>query len=400
MGRHIERSWPAVLALGITQIIGYGTLYYAYAILVSHIAEDFAVSEALLFGIFSIGLLASGFVAPQLGAMMDRFGPTPVMSAGSLAAAAVLALVAIAPSVLNFAILVVLLEIISVAVLYDAAFAALAVLAGANARRGITNLTLVAGFASTIWWPATAWLVDAYGWRTTYLVFALLHLMFAFPLHLWLVRHTQNAGAVKRGVVDAAPPARPLGLKDSRFAFAAVALSFALSAVVIAALGVHLVPVLLAMNLGAGAYAVSMLMGPSQVLVRLVNAFLWQGFHPLQVAIVSAISLPAAIAMLFLPLQPLVCGALFAVLFGIGQGLSSIVRGTLPLALFGSSGFGALLGKLASIRMLLSAAAPVLFALGTGYLGTQAALALALGLGIAAVVPLILLRLQLSTQSS
>lgn len=318
MDRDLERSWQAVVALGITQIIGYGTLYYAYAILVPHIAADFGVSDGLLFGIFSAGLLSSGFAAPRLGAMMDCYGPALVMSIGSVSAAAVLAFLAMAQAISAFAFLVILLEIISVAVLYDAAFASLTVLSGAHARRSITNLTLIAGFASTILWPATAWLVDAYGWRTTFFAFALVHLLLAFPLHLWLLRHTRHAGTSSRIVVEAAPSARPLSRGDSRLAFAAVAVSFALSAVVIAALGVHLVPVLLAMNLGASAYAVSMLMGPSQVLIRLVNAFLWQRYHPVQVAIFSAVSLPTAVAMLLLPLPTLVCGALFAVLFGIG----------------------------------------------------------------------------------
>lgn len=392
--------WLAVLVLGVTQIIGYGTLYYAYAILVPHIAEGFGVGEPVLFGIFSIGLLASGLAAPRLGAMMDSHGPALVMSIGSLAAATILALLAVAPSVQVFAVLLIALGVVSVAVLYDAAFAALAALAGGDARRMITNLTLIAGLASTIWWPATAWLADAFGWRIAFLAFALLHLLVALPLHVWLLRHTRHARSVLRGGEEAGPVCKPLEPRDSRLAFAAVAMSFAMSAVVIAALGVHLVPVLLAMNLGAGAYAVSMLMGPSQVLIRLVNAFLWRNLHPLQVAIISAVSLPAAVAMLFLPLPPLAGGALFAVLFGVGQGLSSIVRGTLPLALFGSAGFGSLLGRLASIRMVLSAAAPVLFALSSGYLGAQATLALALGLGAAAAVPLLLLRLHLSSREA
>jgi len=174
-------------------------------------------------------------------------------------------------------------------------------------------------------------------------------------------------------------------------AFWAIAVSFALSGVLSSALAVHLVPVLQALDLGGAAYLVAMLMGPAQVLVRLVDALFWRALHPLTVALVSATALPAAIFMLLLPVDPVAAGAVFAVLFGLGQGLSSIVRGSVPLALFGAAGYGVRLGRLAAIRTVLGAGAPFLFAAGLESAGPTTALVTALLVGIVALVPLGLL---------
>ncbi len=144
------RLLPVVLALGATQVIGYGTLYYAYAILAPAVAGEFDTSLTSLYAIFSAGLLAGGLAAPQLGAWMDRFGAPRIMAAGSLVTALLVAGLAIAPNLWVFAACVIAIEVVGVAVLYDAAFATLAAIGRAEARWAITHLTLIAGFASTI----------------------------------------------------------------------------------------------------------------------------------------------------------------------------------------------------------------------------------------------------------
>src|SRR6056297_1543501 len=144
-----------VLALGVTQVLGYGSLYYAFPILVPGVAATFGRPEAHLYAVFSAGLLVGGFAAPWAGRLMDRIGAARLMSLGSLLAAACLALVGSAPVFPLWAVGIVLTEIVAVAVLYDAAFAALAQLRSTGARRAITRLTLIAGFASTVFWPLT-----------------------------------------------------------------------------------------------------------------------------------------------------------------------------------------------------------------------------------------------------
>jgi MFS family permease len=385
------RLLPVVLALGATQVIGYGTLYYAYAILAPAVAAEFDTSLTSLYAIFSAGLLAGGLAAPQLGAWMDRFGAPRIMAAGSLCTALLVGGLAIAPNLWAFAACVIAIEVVGVAVLYDAAFATLATLGRAEAKRAITYLTLIAGFASTIFWPLTGWLVEVLGWRGTYAAFAALHLLVALPLHAWIAARPRGEALGGTGPEARQEFGLPLAGRAAQLAFWAVAVSFALSGVLTAAVTVHLVPVLQALELGTAAYLVAMLMGPAQVLIRLVDALFWRALHPLTVALVSAAALPAAILVLLLPVDPVAAGTVFAVLFGLGAGLSSIVRGSVPLALFGAAGYGARLGRLAAIRTVLGAGAPFLFAAGLEGFGPTTALAVALLVGIVALVPLGLL---------
>ena len=386
-----SRLLPVVLALGATQVIGYGTLYYAYAILAPAVAAEFDTSLTSLYAIFSAGLLAGGLAAPQLGAWMDRFGAPRIMAAGSLCTALLVGGLAIAPNLWAFAACVIAIEVVGVAVLYDAAFATLATLGRAEAKRAITHLTLIAGFASTIFWPLTGWLEEVLGWRGTYAAFAALHLLVALPLHAWISARPRGEALGGTGPEARQEFGLPLAGRAAQLAFWAVAVSFALSGVLTAAVTVHLVPVLQALELGTAAYLVAMLMGPAQVLIRLVDALFWRALHPLTVALVSAAALPAAILVLLLPVDPVAAGTVFAVLFGLGAGLSSIVRGSVPLALFGAAGYGARLGRLAAIRTVLGAGAPFLFAAGLEGFGPTTALAVALLVGIVALVPLGLL---------
>lgn len=385
----------AVLALGVTQVLGYGALYYAFPILVPHVAATFAQSETVLYGVFSVGLLLGGFAAPVLGRAMDRFGAPRVMVWGSAAVALALLGVALAPVFWLWAGAVVLIESISVAVLYDAAFAALVRLRGPGARRDITRLTLIAGFASTLFWPLTSALVELWGWRGAYAAFAALHGGVALPLHLCLARvppEVEDATASRPRLPTFAP--LPPALRQQ--AFLAVAASFALSGALIAGFGVHMVPILTAVGLGTQAVAVGMLVGPAQVSIRLIDALFWRGLHPVSVAIVSGLALPVAVLGLLAGLPVLVAGAGFAMLFGVGQGLASIVRGSVPLALFGAVGYGARLGKLALLRTLASAGAPAGMAALIAVLGVQGTLWAALWLGLVAVLPLVWLRLAMA----
>lgn len=394
------RLFPVVLALGVTQVIGYGTLYYAYAILVPAIASSFDVGQATLYGIFSAGLLAGGLAAPRLGLWMDRFGAPRLMAIGSALAACLLAALSGAPTLWVFGGLIVAIEIVSVAVLYDAAFATLAHLGKANARRAITHLTLIAGFASTLFWPLTGWLVEAVGWRNSYLIFAGLHLLVALPLHVWIMRRPSFPDAAGGNGTAATDFGAPLAGGEARLAFWAVAISFALGGVLTAAMTIHLVSTLQALGLAGMSYLVAMLMGPSQVLIRLTDALFWRSLHPIVVALVAIGAMPLAILTLLMPLPVLVVGLMFAVLLGVNAGLSSIVRGTVPLALFGAAGYGARLGQLAAIRTVLGAGAPFLFAISTEALGTRQTLWGALLIGLCALVPLVLLQLRLTARKS
>lgn len=382
-----------VLALGLTQILGYGSLYYAFPILVPAAALSFGRPESHLYAVFSVGLLVGGLAAPQAGRLMDRIGAARLMAGGSVLAALCLVLIGTSPAFPVWAAGVILTEIVAVAVLYDAAFAVLAQLRGTQARRAITRLTLIAGFASTVFWPLAAALEGAIGWRATYLVFASLHATLGLGLHLWLARQKPDVAPVSAS--PSAPDAPALPAEWTARAFRAVALSFALSGALISAFGVHMVPVLAASGLGDRATLAAMLVGPAQVGIRLVDAVFLARLHPLTVAAISASALPLSVAGLVLGLPPWAAGILFATLFGVGQGLASIVRGTVPLVLFGRDGYAARLGRLAMLRTFAAAGAPFAFAASGTALGQDVTLWLFAALGVAAALPLLHLRTRL-----
>ncbi len=383
-----------VAALGVTQILGYGAIFYSFPIFVPHVAAEFGVSQTWLYAVFSTGLLLGGGVASLAGSMLDRFGAAQVMAMGSFLTAMLFAGLGLAPNVLVYGALVIVLQAFSFLVLYDAAFAALAAGVPQGTRRAITRLTLIAGFASTLFWPLTAFLIDLLGWRGTCVVFALLHLVIALPLHRWLARLVRQgaaaAGTALRG--RPAPDWPVLGGRDARRAFWALGAGFALIAIVIAAFGVHLVPVLLAQGLDERAYLVGMVMGPAQVLVRVIDATLWQQYHPLSVALISVVALMLAIVALAVAEGSVVLALAFAILFGAGQGLTSIVRGAVPLALFGAEGIGRRLGHLAALRNVSAAAAPFAFALGAEKLGLAQTLGVTFVLALGGLLLLFWLR--------
>ena len=389
----LARRAPLVAVLGATQIIGYGSLYYAFPILAPAVAQEFSVAEPLLFGLFSLGLLLGGFAAPSLGGLLDRIGAGRVMTAGSLVMALLLTLTAVSPNIYMFGALIILIELFSFAVLYDAAFAMLAQKRPQDTRRSITRLTLIAGFASTIFWPLSGFLLDGIGWRATQLIFASTHLL-AAALHLWATAlpATAMAPLPQTGALPPRPPLAPLMTKALALrAFQLLALGCALTGMAISAVTVHLVEILRSMDLGEAAYIVAMVMGPAQVAVRVVDATVLRNRHPLFVALLSATAIVAAILVLLLPGPATIMAFGFAAILGAGNGLSSIVRGAVPVALFGASGLGLRLGRLAAIRNVLGAAAPFLFAWAAATYSVSWALSAALGLSVAGLAALLLL---------
>lgn len=366
---------PAVWLLGATQIIGYGTLQYAFGSLAPEMAADFGWSEEWVFLALSFSLLVGGLVAPVSGAWADRFGAGRVMAWGSVGAAVSLAACAVALEGISFIAALTAMAVASAFVLYATAFAALAELAGTGAQRSITHLTLIAGFASTIFWPLTSSLQDVLGWREIYASYAVLNLLVAAPLHLWLSRYTVRRRATEAIARTAAVPL--LSVADERLTLALLLGGFAMLGFVLSAILMHMVPLLGSIGLGAAGVFVASVFGPAQVLSRLVNMQFGRGLSQPIVGIIAASLPPLALAVLALSAPALAGAAIFALLFGLGSGLSSIVSGTLPLALFGSSGYGRRLGLISSARQIAAAIAPAAFSLSLATFATQASLWLA-----------------------
>ncbi|MDX2264753.1 MAG: arsenite efflux MFS transporter ArsK [Hyphomicrobiales bacterium] len=380
-------SAAIVWSLGATQVIGYGTLYYAFSILAAGMAKDFNWTVDWVYGVFSAALLTGGLAAPFAGRWVDRFGAGQIMAAGSVVSAIALAGCALAHSPALFVLGLVAIEVAATLVLYDAAFAALAQLSGQNARRSITHLTLIAGFASTLFWPLTSYLNDWIGWRDVYFVFAGLHVAVCLPIHLMLARQTSGQPApVPPEMEHFDIEARgSLAEADRVSAFRLILLGFTLSGFVLSALLIHMVPLLTALGFGATGLLMASLFGPAQVFVRVTNMAFGGNLHPVNLAIIASAMLPIAVTLLIAASEWAPAALLFALLFGFGSGLTSIVRGTVPLALFGAHGYGARLGNLTAVRLIVTSIAPFIFAWIMQNVGVAAALWTMAALGTLAV---------------
>ncbi len=377
-----------VSALGVTQIIGYGTLYYSFSILAPGMAEDLGISLERVFAVFSVSLFVGGLSAPFIGRHMDRIGAATVMTLGSALSAFTLALCAWSPSVAIFALAIVLLEVSSGMVQYQAAFATLVESEPRSASRSITYLTLIGGFASTIFWPIAATLTGYLSWREIYLLFAALNLLICMPLHYGIRRAGKgssrtDAAQTREVVVGALPP------QASRRGMILVSFAFSLSGFTLAAILAHMVPMLGAIGLGGAAVVIGSLFGPAQVMSRLINMAFGQSLSPPALAIVSATLMVLGVLVLGVSGDWLPGAVAFAICLGLGSGINSIAQGSLPLYLFGSAGYGAITGKMAAARLAIGAAAPFVFAMAMEHLGIAMALfvnALLGTLGISAFI--------------
>jgi len=379
----VSRS-VVVLALGTTQTLAWASSYYLVAIVADPVSREMGISATAVFAAFSAALLLSAALGPAVGRAIDRRGGRGVLCLSNLVFAAGLALLAAAhgPVLLTAAWLV--LGAGMALGLYDSAFATLAGLYGHNARGAITGITLIAGFASTVGWPLTAFLDGAVGWRGACLAWAGLHLLMGLPLNRFLVPPappplSENAAAP---IVD--EETAPRG------AMALLAFVFAATWVVSTGMAAHLPRLLQAAGASAsGAIAAAALVGPAQVAARLVESGLMRRAHPLASARIATVLHPAGVVALVLFGGP--AAVVFTVLHGAGNGLLTIAKGTLPLALFGPAGYGLRTGVLSVPARVAQAGAPLLFGLLLDRVGLGVLL-VSSGLGLASTAALLALQ--------
>ncbi|KUL93556.1 membrane protein [Bosea sp. WAO] len=385
-----QRSTTAiVLALGTAQTVAWASSYYLPAVLATPMARDLSTSPVEIFAAFSAALVVSAVVGPWAGAMIDRQGGRGVLIGSNLIFAAGLACLAMAQGkTLLWAGWLAMGLGMGIG-LYEAAFAALAGIYGREARSPITGITLLAGFASTIGWPLSALMEAEIGWRGACLGWAGLHLMLALPLN-WLLPSGKlavpsHATAAKAGqdIAGAEP--------KSRWIMALLALVFAISWFNSTAMAAHLPRLLEAAGATtAVAVAAGALIGPAQVAARLAEFTLMRRLHPLISARLATLTHPLGAGLLLVLGAPGAYG--FAFLHGAGNGVLTIAKGTLPLALFGPVGYGLTQGLIGGPGRALQAAAPLLFGLALDRWGVQA-IWLTSGLGVIAFLMLLLIRL-------
>jgi hypothetical protein len=368
----------AVVALGFTQIISWGTTLYMPGVLGKPIAASTGWSETLVFGGLTLGLLVSSIVSRYVGRAVDQHGGRSVMSLGSVLVAIGLVGVGAAESSWTYLGAWAFLGFAMRLTLYDAAFAALVQVTPTRGRRAISYLTLFGGVASTIFWPIGYWLEQKYGWRTTLGIFAAINLFVCLPLH-WYGLARRDVAPVSDSfdegdLVDPSGYGRPLEGARRSMAMMLFGGVMAASAACFGAMAAHLVPVIAATGVGLGlAVTLASVKGIAQTLARLGDLVLGRSLHPLTLGRITLAILPLSFAVLLLGGANFGTALAFTVLFGITNGLTTIVRGAVPLALFGTKGYGEVLGILATPYLVLNALAPMVFAMVTDRFGIHAA---------------------------
>ncbi len=318
------------------------------------IAADTGWPRAWVVGALSLGLLVSGLVSPRVGRFIHHWGGRPILTASALLLACGLLTLAVAPRLPVFVAGWIILGLAMGTGLYDPAFSTLGRLYGDQARSAITQVTLFGGFASTVCWPLSAFLVDHVGWRGACLTYAAIHIAITLPLYFFgLPRETGPAQQPA-----AREKTRPVGhvRPDQRIAFYLLAAGFTLASVIMTLIAVHLLALLQARGLAlAAAVGLGALVGPSQVGARILEMLVGRRAHPVWSLLACAVLVTVGLSMLAGAPGIVAAGI---VLCGAGNGLRSIARGTVPLALFGKEGYAILMGRLAMPTLVAQAAAP------------------------------------------
>jgi MFS family permease len=362
----------AVPIFGITMILSWGTIFYTPVLLFPLLAKERGWPLAFTMSGISVALIAGGAASPFIGRYIDRYGGHYVMAAGSLLAACGLAVMPFASHWLGYYATCASLGVAMAANLYDPAFATLTRIFGANARKQITLLTLIGGFASTVSWPATHFLLTVTDWKGVYFIYACCMALIAAPLHAFAIPRSR---AAPPKLSHATPPAThpPKGV-----AFLLVAAAFATYLFVPSGVLTHMLLIFERLGIDRGtAVFIGALFGPAQVIARIGEISIARYTHPLHVARFALFLVLAGFLMLLgLGVGPLTA-AVFVLMFGAANGLATIARGTLPLALFGPSGYGHLLGRIAAPSLAFQAVAPFAMALVIERFSDHAALAFA-----------------------
>ncbi len=347
------------IQLGITQTIGYASSYYLPAVLAIPMARDLGLRFEFIFLYTATASILAGLLGPLIGSLIDRFGGRLILPAASLAFAFGLIVMANATGPVSFFFAWLIMGLGAAMGLYDAAFATVVEILGSEARRTIASITLIAGFASTIGWPITSALEQAASWREALLFWALANILICLPLHIFLpgykkqirIDRRSSRENTNRDLEDVTLP---------RHAVLVAAALFLLGGSVQIVMGYHLPGVLAEVSNGSEfALVAAALLGPGQVLARLIQVLLPQIFSPRLVSVL-ALSLHPLASVTLLVANDLSLFT-FAFIHGMGSGFLTVAAGILPLHVFGSKDYGKRQGYIMAASDILLGFAPFFF---------------------------------------
>lgn len=350
---HSRRA--VISVLGITQILAWGSSYYLPAVLAKPIAVDTGWSLSFVVAGLSIALLIAGIASPIVGKYIQRYGGGPILASSSVLLAFGLAVMGAASNPTMFIVAWLIVGAGMAGGLYDAGFATLGRLYGKGARSAITNLTLFGGFASTLCWPLSAYLVEHYGWRMACFTYAAIHLLLCLPLHLSIFPRSETMEPRVATQAELPSTTSPPG------AFWILAAILILASLISSTLSVHMLTVLQLRGVDLiAAVSLGALIGPAQVSARIAEMATGQRHHPIWTMLASAVLLAIGVGLLWSSF-PITAVALF--IYGAGNGIFSIAKGTVPLAFFEQHEYAVNMGRLAMPSLIIQALAPSLGAI-------------------------------------
>ncbi|CUI73200.1 putative sialic acid transporter [Achromobacter kerstersii] len=342
--------------------------------LAAPMAHELGVPTPTVFAAFSGAMVVSALVGPWAGHAIDRHGGRIVLVSTNLVFALGLAMLGLSEGLWSMVAAWLIIGIGMGAGLYEAAFSSLVRLYGNHARGAITGITLIAGFASTVGWPLSAWMETQFGWRNACFGWAGMHLLIGLPLNAWLPKLITQTNVEKPAAVEptkADSSSAPAPPQRAGYATALLAFVFAATWFISTAMATHLPRMLEAAGASlAAAVAVGALIGPAQVAGRVLEFGFLRRVHPLLSARLAALAHPAGVVVLLMAGPAM--APVFAILHGAGNGILTIAKGTLPLVLFGAHGYGARQGWLMMPARIAQALAPLLFGLALDAWGANA----------------------------
>lgn len=381
----MQLSTKLMLKLGIPQIIGWGSGFYLPAILAVPISDSLGISTETFFWAFTFSLMVSGLLGPRVGRTIDRIGGRRVMPLGNLVFALGLSVMALSASEWMLFLAWGLTGLGAAVGNYDAAFATAVRFMGQKANPVIAGITLFSGFASSISWPVTSLLESNFDWRIAVWFWASMHILVALPIHLSLPRVDTKEVEVVTG------PIRKI--VKNRFRFDALivvfALIFALEGFIVTGINTTL-PILVS-GLGGDNQQLmlaAVILGPAQVLSRVLLMAVGKYLTPLQIAAISTIAHPLGVILLFI-FGPSAIVA-FVILQGVGVGLNPYVRGSLPLIFFGADRYGQRQGYVMMPSKFVSALSPTMVT-ALILLNAQLAVVVSMASGVVASLLLVVL---------